>query len=212
MKVEKRRSNAFETECKMKETSLLVDRYKYLDLYPCTAQELRAMDYQVEQDLSANRNLLTPAQANINNREQPAKGSVGVARPDVSHMVPYAPLPSSSIRASQIYGYPVPAAASDLLTNMPPPHCFHGPFVAVDKLVKIIAENCPQSFDLMLERMAASENMDVDQYMSSSDRGDRAKKRHLDEEEEEGPTRAVAPPAFDLYRMRQQRRHDTATI
>ena len=58
----------------------------------------------------------------------------------------------------------------------------------------------------------ASENMDVDQYMSSSDRGDRAKKRHLDEEEEEGPTRAVAPPAFDLYRMRQQRRHDTATI
>ena len=31
----------------MKETSLLVDRYKYLDLYPCTNQELRAMDYQV---------------------------------------------------------------------------------------------------------------------------------------------------------------------
>ena len=54
--------------------------------------------------------------------------------------------------------------------------------------------------------------MDVDQYMSSTDRGDRSKKRHLDEEEEEGPTRTVAPPAFDLYRMRQQRRHDTAAM
>ena len=31
---------------------------------------------------------------------------------------------------------------------------FQGPFVAVDKLVKIIAEKCPQSFDMMLERMA----------------------------------------------------------
>ena len=29
-----------------------------------------------------------------------------------------------------------------------------GPFVAVDKLVKIIAEKCPQSFEQMLERMA----------------------------------------------------------
>ena len=54
--------------------------------------------------------------------------------------------------------------------------------------------------------------MDVDQYMSSTDRGDRSKKRHLDEEEEEGPTRTSAPPAFDLYRMRQQRRHDTAAM
>lgn len=29
-----------------------------------------------------------------------------------------------------------------------------GPFVAVDKLIKIIAEKCPQSFEAMLEKMA----------------------------------------------------------
>ena len=43
----------------MKETSLLVDRYKYLDLYPCTAQELRAMDYQVYLLIYTNNELTT---------------------------------------------------------------------------------------------------------------------------------------------------------
>lgn len=65
---------------------------------------------------------------------------------------------------------------------------------------------------MILALISASENMDVDQYMSSNDRGERVKKRHLDEEEDDGPTRTTAPPAFDLYRMRQQRRHDTTTM
>lgn len=43
-----------------------------------------------------NRNFLASSKNNLNNREQPVKGSGGVARPDFSHMVPYAPLPSSS--------------------------------------------------------------------------------------------------------------------
>ena len=51
---------------------------------------------QIEQDPTINRNFLASSKNNLNNREQPVKGSGGVARPDFSHMVPYAPLPSSS--------------------------------------------------------------------------------------------------------------------
>ena len=53
--------------------------------------------------------------------------------------------------------------------------------------------------------------MDVDQYMSDV-RSDKARKRQHpegEEEEEEQPN-PVAPPAHDVYRMRQQRRHITA--
>jgi len=30
-----------------KETALLIDRYKYADLYPCTQSELKALGYHV---------------------------------------------------------------------------------------------------------------------------------------------------------------------
>ena len=209
VKVEKRRVGAFEGECKERETSLLVDRYRYLDLYPCTTQELRAMDYNVKAEASFSKTPFGGPKKTLAPTTQDAtKTTGGVARPDFSHMVPFSPLPSSNMRANQLFGYPVPAAASEVLMNMPPPHCFHGPFVAVDKLIKAVTEKCPASFDAMLERMAAGENMDVDAYTEYT--GLRKRPRpgeDEEEEEEEEGNRQVAPPQFDVYRMRQQRRH-----
>ncbi|KPP79169.1 cleavage stimulation factor subunit 3-like [Scleropages formosus] len=47
LKVERRRFTAFKEEYEGKETALLVDRYKFMDLYPCSASELKALGYKV---------------------------------------------------------------------------------------------------------------------------------------------------------------------
>ncbi|OCT83820.1 hypothetical protein XELAEV_18021960mg [Xenopus laevis] len=47
LKVEKRRYTAFKEEYEGKETALLVDRYKFMDLYPCSTSELKALGYKV---------------------------------------------------------------------------------------------------------------------------------------------------------------------
>lgn len=47
LKVERRRFMAFKDEYEGKETALLVDRYKFMDLYPCSPCELKALGYKV---------------------------------------------------------------------------------------------------------------------------------------------------------------------
>ncbi|MGH0154910.1 UNVERIFIED_CONTAM: hypothetical protein FKN15_037551 [Acipenser sinensis] len=47
LKVERRRFTAFKEEYEGKETALLVDRYKFMDLYPCSSSELKALGYKV---------------------------------------------------------------------------------------------------------------------------------------------------------------------
>ena len=48
-KVEKRRAQTIEKvqEFEGKETALLIDRYKYMDLLPCSESELKAIGYLV---------------------------------------------------------------------------------------------------------------------------------------------------------------------
>ena len=56
--------------------------------------------------------------------------------------------------------------------------------------------------------------MAVDQYMAAGGvtGGDTSRKRGPpDAEDEDITNRTTAPPAFDLYRMRQQRRHVAAS-
>ena len=56
LKVERRRFTAFKDEYEGKETALLVDRYKFMDLYPCSGSELKALGYKV-----CKRAILRPA-------------------------------------------------------------------------------------------------------------------------------------------------------
>lgn len=51
LKVERRRFLAFKEEYEGKETALLVDRYKFMDLYPCSTSELKALGYKVRLEL-----------------------------------------------------------------------------------------------------------------------------------------------------------------
>lgn len=53
LKVERRRFMAFKDEYEGKETALLVDRYKFMDLYPCSPSELKALGYKVRQEMES---------------------------------------------------------------------------------------------------------------------------------------------------------------
>ncbi|KAE8582560.1 hypothetical protein XENTR_v10020170 [Xenopus tropicalis] len=46
LKVGKRRYTAFKEGYEGKETALLVDRYTFMDLYPCSTSELKALGYK----------------------------------------------------------------------------------------------------------------------------------------------------------------------
>ena len=44
-------------------------------------------------------------------------------------------------------GFPMPPAAADFCQNLPPPTCFHGPFVIVNRLVEVFQKcNLPEEF------------------------------------------------------------------
>lgn len=60
LKVERRRFSAFKDEYEGKETALLVDRYKFMDLYPCSTSELKALGYKVQIPLTCLLLLLLP--------------------------------------------------------------------------------------------------------------------------------------------------------
>ena len=48
LKVEKRRAQVEAHQFEGKETAALIDRYKYIDLYPCSSVELRALGYKAK--------------------------------------------------------------------------------------------------------------------------------------------------------------------
>lgn len=87
-----------------KETAQLVDRYKFLDLYPCSTVELKSIGYS---DVSgfcgikfdSNSIPLTnlfrfQSKGIISNKSQPTdvdEGASKLPKPDFSQMVPYKP-------------------------------------------------------------------------------------------------------------------------
>lgn len=68
-----------------KETAQLVDRYKFLDLYPCTPMELKSIGY-VEIS-SVGRNSSCSAACTPDTEEARA----ALPRPDTSQMIPFKP-------------------------------------------------------------------------------------------------------------------------
>jgi cleavage stimulation factor subunit 3 len=169
-KVEKRRCLALDFSDKMMSfpTARLIDRYKYIDLYPCSSEELMSMGYESLEILSAakvstsfngiskieeiERSPSNPPIANM----QPSKldniASTPVSainkdgtplkkifKPDTSQMVPFKPKFKWITGEHRVSGggFPLPVAASALCQMLPPPDCFQGPFVVVDRLMDV---------------------------------------------------------------------------
>ncbi|KAL3317779.1 Cleavage stimulation factor subunit 3 [Cichlidogyrus casuarinus] len=157
-KVEKRRLKALEEfkEFQGHETSLLIDRYRFLDLFPCSQSELTSLGYR---DL-IRMNMTTSGVHGFFTEEMKLGSETAVTlpgiadtgllvnkkptypKPDTSQMLPFKPkaYPRSGSHVVPGGEFPPPPAASSLVKLLPPPECFHGPFVNINKFMDHMLE------------------------------------------------------------------------
>lgn len=148
-KVEKRRSAAVDKSNKSRTaTAWLVDRYKFMDLLPCSAAELKAIGYETKAGpVTGLPNGFAGNRVNGDSRQVPSDGpKKKVIRPDVRQMIPFKPVyPSQRFQGvpHPVHGgvFPPPPAVASLLASLPHPSCFRGPFVSIDDLIGILITN-----------------------------------------------------------------------
>ncbi|XP_036338960.1 protein suppressor of forked [Rhagoletis pomonella] len=218
VKVERRRSAVLENlkEYEGKETAQLVDRYKFLDLYPCTTVELRSIGYTENVGIMTNK----LAGATADKTDEPDfEQAVTLPRPDFSQMIPYKPKVNAHPGEHPLAGgtFPQPPALASLCAQLPPPVSFRGPFVSIEMLFDIfnrikLPDAVPlpvgdHGCDTKLFDLAKSVHWIVDDSICTGDAGSLKRRRMLpggDDSDEEA--QAPAPPANDIYRLRQQKR------
>uniref|UniRef100_A0A8C4NI44 Cleavage stimulation factor subunit 3 n=1 Tax=Dicentrarchus labrax TaxID=13489 RepID=A0A8C4NI44_DICLA len=193
LKVERRRFTAFKDEYEGKETALLVDRYKFMDLYPCSASELKALGYK---DVSRAKLAAmlpetvvtpsTPAQKDEADRKPE------YPKPDTNQMIPFQP--------------------RHLARTMQRVCCcfsLQGPFVQVDELMETFRRcTLPETVDAAVELITGRQPDAGGEGNGSMENHAVAKslKRPNADSDEEDDKGAVAPPIHDIYRARQQKR------
>ncbi|PNF15153.1 Protein suppressor of forked [Cryptotermes secundus] len=207
-----------------KETAQLVDRYKFLDLYPCTPAELRSIGYS-EVASTAVKSFHPLSSIIIDPEEE----SSNMPRPDFTQMIPFKPKSQAIPGDHPVPGgvFPHPPAVAQLCTLLPPPGCFRGPFVAVDMLMDVFSkiqlpETAPSptadnGCDTKLFDLAKSVHWIVDEGQEGtlSLPGSGTKRRRklgtgdrlvVGIEDSEDDELSGAPPVNDIYRQRQQKR------
>jgi len=136
LKVEERKLNCFRSLYEDNKSKLLVDRYKFMDLYPCDDQVLQCIGYKTKSKKSGDFVVLTEVAAC---KEKDLKS--GLVTPDFSQMLPYKP------KVKPFAGYAVPGGEfpkpeliQQMLNQLPPPKCFQGPHVKIDLLMRKMSE------------------------------------------------------------------------
>uniref|UniRef100_F1KXJ8 Cleavage stimulation factor subunit 3 n=1 Tax=Ascaris suum TaxID=6253 RepID=F1KXJ8_ASCSU len=168
LKVDQRRREALKEQYGDMQTLLLIDRYKFLNLVPCTGDQLKLMGYskQLRQSnslvgrasSSAGTATLLPSSSNANGNVRSVPGSAqgpsvvmgggvsleisGYPRPDTDQMIPFKPKLNTTASYHPVPGgvFPPPPAAAQLMQILPPPWCFNGPFVSVDLLIESLSK------------------------------------------------------------------------
>lgn len=213
LKVERRRFMAFKDEYEGKETALLVDRYKFMDLYPCSPSELKALGYK---DVSRAKYASLIPEAVVAPSTPALKDEADrkpeYPKPDTCQMIPFQPRHLAPPGLHPVPGgvFPVPPAAVVLMKLLPPPSCFTGPFVQVDEMMEAL-RRCvlPDTVDAAVElitgkqlEMSSEGNGPVENH-SVANKSLKRPNADSDEEEDKG---SIAPPIHDIYRARQQKR------
>ncbi|CAG9853884.1 unnamed protein product [Phyllotreta striolata] len=210
VKVEKRRSEVLSKikEFEGKETAQLVDRYRFLDLFPCTPQELKSIGY------TEVINVTGAAKNHILQSIIESEPDLPLPIPDYSQMIPYKPKANPLPGEHPVPGgsFPPPPAAAHLCTLLPPPNCFRGPFVHVDILMDIFNRiHLPEKFptqsseigDVRLFDLAKSVHWIIEEGGGIGLKKRRRLGAGMDGSDDED---MPLPPSNDIYRQRQQKR------
>ncbi|ELT99142.1 hypothetical protein CAPTEDRAFT_164574 [Capitella teleta] len=220
LKVERRRVAAFGDEFEGKETAMLIDRYRYLDLYPCSVGELRSIGYKelASKYLGSSvlpAGLMDPLSKPVAQMDVAAEveNRPKYPMPDINQMIPYKPKKSSTPGVHPVEGgvFPPPPAAADLMTKLPPPGSFNGPFVIIDKFIDFMANLTIPDEMPHVENGVSTPVVDPGTQFSLDIASGRKRKAtdggggggNEDSDEEDG---ILAPPAHDIYRLRQQKK------
>ncbi|XP_055704982.1 protein suppressor of forked [Phlebotomus papatasi] len=209
VKVERRRSAVLENlkEFEGKETAQLVDRYKFLDLYPCSSVELKSIGY------SDTKGILTAKSSSSDTPESMNQ----LPRLDLSQMIPYKPKPNAFPGEHPLAGgtFPQPPALAALCAQLPPPVSFQGPFVSVEHLIDIFnriqlpeppVPSGENGFSSKLFDLAKSVHWIVDDSAFSGEGGLKRRRILPGGDDSDDDQAAPAPPTNDIYRLRQQKR------
>jgi cleavage stimulation factor subunit 3 len=129
-KVEKRRLNIYEdlNELEGRETLLLIDRYKFLNLLPCSNDELKLLGYKFTPSTNSSSSLTNYSTINSTALlEQAARDRRALLpRPDIKHLMPFRPtknpLPGSHPTPGGVF--PLPNTALYLVKVLPPSRNF----------------------------------------------------------------------------------------
>ncbi|CAF0946428.1 unnamed protein product [Rotaria sordida] len=217
-KVEKRRLNIYLdlNELDNRETLLLIDRYKFLNLLPCSNDELKLLGYKDTLSRTSS-SLLSSTSPIINGTailEQVARDRRALLpRPDIKHLMPFRPtrnpLPGSHPTPGGVF--PLPDTALYLVKVLPPPRNFEGPFVIIDELMDRVARIViPDTFEPVRVSVQGEVIRDLDTNSSQSGR----KMEHADSDEDDQPLQSTmnGRVAMNLYQQRQQKRVKLTTI
>ncbi|KAI0232191.1 Cleavage stimulation factor subunit 3 [Lamellibrachia satsuma] len=209
LKVEKRRAQVLAKEFEGKETALLIDRYRYFDLMPCSSTELKALGYKdISGKYSVGPTLSESDESLPKDNSKPKQPKYPM--PDISQMLPFKPRIVVPTGAHPIPGgvFPPPPAASELMTKLPPPDCFVGPFVQIDKFVEHL-KYLTLTSDTQRSENGTERVIDPGTAFSIDIAMGRKRKIHQmatttndDSDDDDN----VVPPANDLYRSRQQKK------
>jgi len=177
-----------------RDPTLLIDRYKYDDLLPCSTNELRSMGYDPSSLKTSEAFTVTPvAETSVTEVKKE------LPKPDILHMKPFKPMANISGRIGSNIApggvFPPPPAVADLLLMLPPPTSFRGPFVHVDHIMRMMS-------DCNIDEYAPKAAISLTNGTSSSD-GKGVKRAGDDDSDDES---AYHPPVNDIYRARQQKR------
>uniref|UniRef100_A0AAR2LFE1 Cleavage stimulation factor subunit 3 n=1 Tax=Pygocentrus nattereri TaxID=42514 RepID=A0AAR2LFE1_PYGNA len=213
LKVERRRFMAFKDEYEGKETALLVDRYKFMDLYPCSTSELKALGYK---DVSRAKYAALIPEAVVAPSAPALKDEADrkpeYPKPDTNQMIPFQPRHLAPPGLHPVPGgvFPVPPAAVVLMKLLPPPTCFTGPFVKVDELMESFRRcTLPETVEAAVELITGSRPDAISEGNGPIENhavANKALKRPNADSDEEEDKGAIAPPVNDIYRARQQKR------
>ncbi|KHJ45231.1 suppressor of forked protein [Trichuris suis] len=137
VKVSERRQDALSRQFGEMPTALLVDRYRFMDLMPAPEDDLRMLGYP--ELIAMSRSYET------NGMDNDKGGTSAVVQPDLTHLIPFKPRRICRGFFHPVPGgdFPPPPSTTRILSMIPPPRCFDGPFVKVDELLAKL-----QNFDL----------------------------------------------------------------
>ncbi|GLH16733.1 Protein suppressor of forked [Gryllus bimaculatus] len=205
-----------------KQTAMLVDRYKFLNLYPCTRAELKAMGYE-KIAIAAHKQYHRSTTSTLLELDEHA---LSMPRPDFSQMIPFKPqsnaLPGCCPAGDE--GFQIPPAVAHLCEALPPPEHYWGPYVDVDAMIETfkkiqlpetlllpdIDNGCTTKlFDTaksalwILEKNGGRMVSKPQIRTASKDQQPREETLFVDSEDED---QNFVPPATDIYRVRQKRK------